>query len=230
MPKRRKEVLVGTFIIVSVLSLLLLLYLMGTMDPVLERSVKLDVEFKDVHGLAAGDPVFLFGYKVGAVSRIEVLRREGDEPARVKVSLSLPGRYRPYLRTDSSVLIDKSITGNNMVLIKEGEGPPLPEGESLVGSVAIDFAAVANRMQRVLVNAEKIASSIASVIEQVESKADLAVSVSRLAALPEELREDILPVRDQVQELLRVVQSVVDENRIDLRHAVANLKETSGKA
>ena len=57
-----------------------------------------------------------------------------------------------------------------------------------------------------------------------------ASSVASLAALPEELRQDILPVRDQVQELLRVVQGVVDENRIDLRHAVANLKETSGKA
>ncbi len=230
MPKRRKEVLVGTFIIVSVLSLVLLLYLMGTMDPVLEKSVKLNVEFTDVHGLAAGDPVYLFGYKVGAVSGIAVLPREGDESARVNVVLSLPGRYRIYLRADSRVLIDKSITGSNMVLIKEGEGPPLPEGESLEGRVAIDFAAVASRMQSVLVNAEKIASSIASVIAQVESNADLAVSVARLAALPEELRADILPVRDQVQELLRVVQGVVDENRIDLRHAVANLKETSGKA
>ena len=230
MPKRRKEVLVGTFIIVSVLLLVLLLYLMGTMDPVLEKSVKLDVEFTDVHGLVAGDPVYLFGYKVGVVNGIELLPREGDEPARVNVNLSLPGRYRSYLRTDSSVLIDKSITGSNMVLIKEGEGQPLPEGESLEGRVAIDFAAVADRMQRVLANAEEIASSVASIMEQVESKADLAMSVSRLAALPEELREDILPVRDQVQELLRVLKGVVDENRIDLRHAVANLKETSGKA
>ena len=230
MPKRRKEVLVGTFIIVSVLSLLLLLYLMGTMDPVLEKSVRLDVEFTDVHGLAAGDPVYLFGYKVGVVNGIEILPRESDEPAQVKVSLSLPGRYRPYLRTDSPVLIDKSITGSTMVLIKDGEGAPLPDGESLSGTVAIDFAAVASRMQKVLANAEQIASSVASVVDEVESKADLAMAVSRLAALPEELREDILPVRDQVEELLRALQGVVDENRIDLRHAVANLKETSGQA
>lgn len=230
MPKRRKEVLVGTFIIVAVLSLVLLLYLMGTMDPVLERSVKLDVEFTDVHGLAAGDPVYLFGYKVGVVNGIEVLPRVGVAPARVNVNLSLPGRYRSYLRADSSVLIDKSITGSTMVLIKEGKGPPLPDGESLAGSVAIDFAAVASRMQRVLINAEEIASSVASVMEQVESKADLAMAVSRLAALPQELRDDILPVRDQVQELLRGLQGVVDENRIDLRHAMANLKETSGQA
>ena len=42
---------------------------------------------------------------------------------------------------------------------------------------------------------------MASVMKQVESKADLAMAVSRLAALPQELRDDILPVRDQVQEL-----------------------------
>lgn len=230
MATRRKEVLVGTFIIVSVLLLLLLFYLMGTMDPVLEKTAKLDVDFTDVHGLGTGDPVFLFGYKVGVVNRIEVLPREGNEAARLRVTLSLPGRYRSYLRTDSLVQIDKSITGSNMVLIKEGEGPPLPEGEVLQGSVAIDFAAVANRMQKVLDNADAIASSVASVVEQVESKADLAMAVSRLAALPEELREDLLPVRDQVQELVNALQGVVDENRIDLRHAVANLKETSGQA
>ncbi len=230
MSKHRKEVLVGTFIIVSVLSLLLLLYLMGTMDPVLEKSVRVDVEFEDVHGLAAGDPVYLFGFKVGEVKEIEIPPREAGESARVTVSLSLPGRYRAYLRADSPVLIDKSITGSNMVLIKEGEGPPLPEGQPLEGRVAIDFAAVASRMQTVLANAEEIASSIASVMEQVESKADLAMAVSRLAALPQELREDILPVRDQVQELVRALQGVVEENRIDLRHAVANLKETSGQA
>lgn len=230
MPKRRKEVLVGTFIIISVLLLLLLLYLMGTMDPVLEKTARVDVEFSEVHGLAAGDPVYLFGYKVGVVSGIEVVPREGDEPARLRVTLTLPGRYRPYLRVDSAVRIDKSITGSNMVMIREGEGPALPEGGILKGSVAIDFAAVADRMQRVLENAETIASSVASVMEEVEQKADLAVAVSRLAALPEELRRDILPVRDQVEELLRALQSVVDENRIDLRHTVANLKDTSAQA
>jgi ABC-type transporter Mla subunit MlaD len=228
--KHRTEVLVGTFIIASVLSLVLHLYLMGTMDPVLEKSVRLDVDFTDVHGLAAGDPVYLFGFKVGEVNEIEIPPPESDQPARVNVTLSLPGRYRAHLRADSPVLIDKSITGSTMVLIRDGAGPPLPEGQPLKGRVAIDFAAVASRMQQVLSNAEEIASSVATVMEQVESKADLAMAVSRLAALPQELREDILPVRDQVQELVRVLQGVVEENRIDLRHAVANLKETSGQA
>ncbi len=230
MPKRRKEVLVGTFIIVSALLLLLLLYLMGTMDPFLEKTVKLEVEFTDVHGLGAGDPVYLFGYKVGVVTAIEILPKEGIEAARLRVRMSLPGRYRSYLRTDSSVQIDRSITGSNMVLIKEGTGPPLPAGETLRGSVVVDFTAVAIRMQKVLINAESIAQSISSVMDEVDKKADLALAVSRLAALPQELREDILPVRDQVQELVRALHSVLEENRLDIRHAVANLKETSGQA
>ena len=230
MPKRRKEVLVGTFIMVSAVLLFLLLYLMGTMDSFLEKTVKLEVEFTDVHGLGAGDPVYLFGYKVGVVTAIEVLPKEGNEAARLRVRMNLPGRYRPYLRTDSSVQIDRSITGSNMVLIKEGKGLPLPTGETLRGSVVVDFSAVAIRMQNVLTDAESIAHHISSLMDEVDSKADLALAVSRLAALPEELREDILPVRDRVEELVHLFHGVLEENRLDIRHAVANLKETSGQA
>ena len=113
MPRRRREVLVGGFIFLSAVLLILLLFLMGAMDWLIEDRARLDVEFADVHGLHVGDPVFLFGLKVGTVTRIDLLPRKGDEAARVRATLQFPARYRSYIRTDTSAVIDRSITGTN---------------------------------------------------------------------------------------------------------------------
>jgi len=57
-------------------------------------------------------------------------RRAGQHKGRPANSM----HCRKYLREDSRVRIDKTLTGNISVLIQEGSGKPLAEGARLAGS------------------------------------------------------------------------------------------------
>ncbi|MCH2375664.1 MAG: hypothetical protein MK538_15885, partial [Planctomycetes bacterium] len=52
----------------------------------------------------------------------------------------------------------------------------------------------------------------------------------KLAEFPEELRSDLVPVRDRIQEVLSAIRELLNENRLDLRHTVASLKEATAQS
>lgn len=229
-PRRRNEILVGSFIFLSLMLLLVLLFAMGSLDSFFEQSHVVAAEFDDVQGLQQGDPVSLLGFRVGKVASVELLPRREGMATRVRVTMKMPAQYIEYLRVDSIAHIDKNLTGNLRVNIHEGTGQPLPQDGTLCGETPADFSAVAARMEKVLIHAEEISSAVSTVVKQVESKTDLALTLSKLAAFPEELRSDLVPVRDRIQEVLSAIRELLNENRLDLRHTVASLKEATAQS
>ena len=228
--KTRNEVLVGAFISLGMGLFVLLLFLMGSLDTLLERSVTVDADFGDIQSLQVGDPVLVFGQKVGKVSTINLRPAEEGKRAVLRVSMTMPARYREYLREDSMVKIDKQLTGNISVLIQESDGKMLPEGARLKGTPVADFATVTQKANQVLDEGEKVVASISRMIKDIESRGEVTAALSAANDILKKVRDEVLPLGDQLKQTLNLVEGIIDENRLDVRHAVANLKETTGAA
>jgi phospholipid/cholesterol/gamma-HCH transport system substrate-binding protein len=229
--KNRNEVLVGAFITVAMLLFVLLLFLMGSLDNFLERTITVEVDFGDVQSLQVGDPVYLFGNKVGKVARIALLPPPADgKRAVVRTALRIPSSCRDYLREDSTVKIDKSLTGKVIVLIEEGDGKRLPDDARLKGTPVTDLASVTQRLNRVLDEGQKVVGSISRMVTEIESKGDATGAVAAAHDILKKVRDEVLPLGDRLRQTMELVQGMVEENRLDIRHTVVNLKETTSSA
>jgi len=228
--KKRNEILVGAFVAGGGVLFLLLLFLMGTLDRVFASWTIVDVEFGDVQGLQPGDHVLMFGNRVGKVSKIELEPKDAQKRAVVRVSLRIPERYRAYLRKDSLVRIDKQITGNNSVLIQESEGEPLPEGGRLTGTPTGDLASGMQKANLLLEEGREVVATISRVVKDLETRGDVSRALGEARGLLENLNAKVLPLSDRLKQAIEELQGILSENRLDLRHMVANLRETSGAA
>lgn len=228
--KRRHEVIVGSFITAGIGLFVLLLFLMGSLDFILARQVTVDADFDDVQSLQAGDPVYVFGLKVGTVVSLDILRGTEGTRSVVRVRLRMPEEARKCLREDTRVKIDKSLTGTISVLILDGVGPPLPEGRRLRGVPSVDLGAVTEKVNQVLSEGESLVSTISKIVSEIESQGSLLAAIDDLAALVKDTRSEIGPLRDNIREILSEIRGILDENRLDIRHTMANLKETSALA
>jgi phospholipid/cholesterol/gamma-HCH transport system substrate-binding protein len=228
--KQRNEILVGAFLCVGFALFVLLLFLMGSLDALLQSTTVVEADFEDVQSLEVGDNVYLFGRKAGKVTGISLLPRKEGERAAIRVAMVMPADSRPYLREDSLVKIDKSLTGNISVLIQESSGNPLPPDGRLKGSPSTDLASITEKVNRVLDEGEKAVAAVSRLVSTIESKGDIPAALAEAAGLLKDVRTEFPSLKDRLDQALAVLKDVVDENRLDLRHTIANLKETTGEA
>jgi ABC-type transporter Mla subunit MlaD len=226
----RNEIIVGSFICLGIGLFVLLLFLMGTLDPLIERTENVEADFENVQGLQEGDPVFLFGMKAGKVNSVTLLPRREGERAAIRVGFTLPARYRPYLRTGSTTKIDKTLTGNISMVIEDGDGEVLAADGRLRGLPSADFAAVTQKAREVLQEGERVVITLSRIVGDLERSGALAAGVEDLAGITREVRRDLGPVREKLVEGIDLFRSILEENRFDLRHAVSRLRETSDLA
>lgn len=228
--RHRSEVLVGGFILTATGLFFLLIFLMGSLEPLLGENAVVEADFSEVNSLQAGDPVYVFGVKAGKVLSTRLLTRSESERATVRVAMRLSLEYRRRLRRDAPVKIDKTLTGNLSVWIGEGEGPPLEAGERLRGVPSADLSIVTDRASDLLGKAEKLVATISRVASEIEAQGSLSGSLADLRALLKELRDEVGPMRVRVREILDETRATIEENRLDVRHTIANFRETSALA
>ncbi len=203
--------------------------LKGALASLLQRETIVDVEFRDARGLRAGDPVLLLGVDVGRVRSVEIAPHTSVAEPRVRVKISLPNALTEHLRVDSQVTIAETARDPVCVLIQGGRGPRFSGDKAIVGSHNGDLNDLTARLDGVAANAERISGAVSRILEDLETNADIALAVSELAAFPKTVREDLIPVREQLEDVLSTVKAVVEENRIDLRHTLTSLRETTEK-
>jgi ABC-type transporter Mla subunit MlaD len=241
--KHRNEVLVGGFVVAALGLFVVLLFLMGAFTGLLRPMTDLRVVFTDIRGLKPGDSVSFLGSKVGRVARVEFGRRrwgeelpdlfpgEEGESTRVLITLRIDGSVFPHIRTGSPVEIDKNLTGNISVLIRDGKGGPLPAGRAILrGTAGVDLAAIADRVDGVLRKAEPAVDGLVGLARRLEESGNIEHAVGDLAAITRELREGIVPVREALAGLIGDARGVIADNRGDLRTIASNLAEGTGLA
>jgi len=234
---KKQEVLVGAFVLLSCALLVLLLSLMGGLDAILSDRVTVTAVFRDVQGLQVGDPVYVYGLKCGKVSAIEPVASGESEPVSMRVEMDVGESERGLIRARTLVVIDKSLTGNISVMMKQPRdeaGGPLAEGERLAGSESSGFEAVTERATAVLDEARLALRSVREVVESVQEDGHLRQGLASVAGLTQDLRERLQTLGSSLESSLARVddtvgslRSLVEENRPAIRQTLANLEEDS---
>lgn len=241
--KQRNEILVGGFIFAALGLLVLLLFLMGTITRLITPVARIQVVFADIRGLKPSDPVSFLGSKVGQVTSVEFVRKPWDrelpalfrddpgEITRVLITLEVDRKILPFLRNDSPVEIDKNLTGNLNVLIREGKGTPLAvEGAILRGSPGTDLATIADRIDAMLRKTEPVIDDLVGFTRKFTGSDDLDRAVKDVALLARELREGLGQIPDKLTDTLQEIQAILGENRGDIRTVATNLAASTAVA
>ncbi len=238
--KRRNEVFAGLFIIASTFLFFLLLFMMGTFQNVLRQYRNVEVVFEDVQGLRRGDPVYFLGRKIGSVARVEFHERVEPHPvesgkilrmSRVLVTLSIPEAYWRLLKTDSTVVVDKSITGNLSVLIREGESNNFLANQEddvrISGAVYFSMDDTAQKLTTALEKANRILSEFAAILDNLRESGHLQSILQDLADTTTRLKNNTGPIADRVASITEDLQKILHENRPHLKVALENIAKSS---
>lgn len=132
MAKDHNELKAGIFIILAFLAALAVI--VRIRDARLGAVQTREVAFKlsdDLGGLRVGDDVRLGGFKIGTVEDVHPHGLETRD-ARMLVRISLPAEYT--LHPNATVGVQSGLTGAvNLNIQDVGSGPPLKDGQQLVG-------------------------------------------------------------------------------------------------
>ena len=132
MKKEHNELKAGIFIVLAFLAALAVI--VRVRDARLGAVQTRVVAFKlsdDLGGLRVGDDVRLGGFKIGTVEDIHPHGLETPDP-RMLVRVTLPAEYT--LHPNATVGVQSGLTGAvNLNIQDVGSGPPLKEGQQLVG-------------------------------------------------------------------------------------------------
>lgn len=202
-----------------------------------------DVHFETVAGLDERAAVRVAGVRVGRVDRIQL------EAQRARVTLLLD---EPVVLTEgtTAAVLNMGILGDRYVELRLGppDAPPLSEDAVLQGSVPVTFDQALEQMgaigdslrgvaesltgerddtdlARLIGNLEAASRELHLVLA--ESRASLAATAANMETLTAELVEDVPRLTRQIEAVMVQVEGMVEENREDLRGAMANVRAIS---
>ena len=173
--ERRREVVVGFFVLVGLLSAMVLIFAIGSEQHVFERRFRIVAVFGNVSGLRAGAPVFVAGVDVGSVAHISFVRGPAaaqGEPSvgRVQVLLAIEKRYSDQIRSDSVATIGSvGLLGDKSVDVSVGS-PSLPEvepGGSISTQDPLTLSDVLDRIEPIRAKFDKILTDLSEVTGKV---------------------------------------------------------------
>lgn len=111
----RREVLVGTVVVIALGGLLSLLVLAGGAASFLSSKRTINVYFRDGQGIRAGCAVRVAGIDAGKVVNVNLAEREGS--LRARATIAIPTSLAEQLKQDVKITIQPSLTGQSRVNI-----------------------------------------------------------------------------------------------------------------
>lgn len=239
MQKQRNDLKAGIFIVISLILIVVVVISIKGVGRILEPSQSTIVTFKltdDLGGLRQGDDVRIGGYKVGVIRDIEVVDRDG-EPTQIRVSFSVPARYR--IRKDARVNVQGTLTGTswlNFDSLGSPDAPALAGGETLVGRPGV--------MATLMAAAGEIAPDVRDTVRDVRTvtmpKVNDTVDTYKTTgmhatALIKHIRGKIDPIverynaiADAGRQAAEQIRDVFGESKGDFKQTVANLSAATG--
>ena len=191
--QKNDQVRAGLFVLAGLVVFVLVVFLLGRKSALFAPTDTLFVSFKEVNGLTVGSPVRLSGLEVGSVEAITFPKDLGNKSAVVK--LAVRTAYMERVREDSRAFIDTNgLLGDKIINISIGDPslPPVRDGATLQAGETLTFESLANTLHgaidsvkhvaqkaelvlgqtadsRVQGDIQRITSSLANVLEEVES-------------------------------------------------------------
>jgi phospholipid/cholesterol/gamma-HCH transport system substrate-binding protein len=179
MDERRRDTVVGIFVVVSIAVAMLMVALLGSEQGIFRRRFQVRAVFGNVSGLRNGAPVFIAGVNVGAVQLIrfvspgggrQPLPPTGTEAAAkpvgvVEVALTIEERFRPQIRRDSvATIASVGLLGDKSIEISVGGAAEaeVASGDVLQSEDPLTITEVIDQLQPVARKVDSILTDISA--------------------------------------------------------------------
>lgn len=208
MTNRKNNIVVGLFVILSLLILLFGVYFLKETVPG-RKSDNYQVLFPQVSTLQDGDPVKVNGVKMGKVQGIEL---SGN---RVRVSLKLDRGLK--LPKDSDVRIQNiGLMGERQIGITLGDSREFwPTGAELSGKIDAGIAETMGIAGQVFVESETLVLSLKAIMDSTVGKPEFVATFNNVVA--------------QTEELSTRLNTFIREIDPKVKHSLTNLEDASSR-
>lgn len=238
--RTRSEIKAGAVIMAALFLGGVILVSSGNWGYVFKKKQTLHILFTDVQGLKVDDPVQVMGLELGKVTCIETTHFT-DEAGRRAAAVEVTARmtYAEAFSRDTSVAVDRSLTGSTALTVVPGRAPEkLGRGEKLTGVQPVSMNELANKagiiarriddFVAMLADKEMAGAAHAAVLDLKETSA-LARSV--MASLNRSIpaaENDLVKSVKNFEQLSGSINTAVAENKVRVADTLVKFQTASG--
>jgi phospholipid/cholesterol/gamma-HCH transport system substrate-binding protein len=178
---------VGIVITVALAVIFLTVMFSGHIEDIVKPRALIYADFYDVRGLRPGAPVWFSGIEIGRVKSLSFYR--GRE---IKVSVYIDRNVLQHLRKDSSAtILTLGLLGDKYLELSPGsaESPALREGDSLAGSVQMEFQDIVEKSKESISRLNDLAKRLDNFIAMIERGEGTVPMLLRDKSLYENLKD-----------------------------------------
>jgi len=228
----RNRIAAGAFLLLMAAAAVAVLILVGGWSTWFEEQRIIRIDFPAAPNIKAGSPVLLAGHPVGRVTDIELVetvcppeREHEGHCYVVQVTAQLPKRYTIY--QNAVVTIQQALVGQsaliNVVDVGYGQAITGP----LEGRQTSPFADAARQLGIGETEKQNLSGILADIKDITQTvRTDIPDIIDKLKTAGANLAE----VTDNVKGTVARLDTVLDENRDDLRKTVANARDLTEQA
>jgi phospholipid/cholesterol/gamma-HCH transport system substrate-binding protein len=203
MEYRSSEVKAGFFIFVSMIGLIAMIFMLGNIQDYFKPMRMLRIVFNFTGGMDIGAPVRYAGLDIGSVKNIELL---GNDKGQDRVAVVAEINPKITIKKNAIAMIKTSgLMGGLYVDVRPGtQGSlPLKENEDLIGEDSFEIAKIGDMATEVI------------------------MELRRFTKLTEGLVSDVNNTLKHVRTSLHNVDSILEDNRSNVRANMENALEIS---
>lgn len=194
MPRRAgRELKVGLLVLAAVAVLALSVFLIGERTNLFARKNRYYIDFQNVSGVRAGNPVQLNGVDAGTVE--EVVLPEDPAKRFIRVWITVESRYADRVRADTRARIKTlGLLGDKYIELTSGSQglPPVPEGGRIEPAAATNVDALLASGEDVMANVVEISASLSTILGRMERGEGLLGELTSDTPAGRQLRESMV--------------------------------------
>ncbi|HEX9668705.1 MAG TPA: MlaD family protein [Thermoanaerobaculia bacterium] len=209
MPRRvGRELKVGLLVLAAVAVLALSVFLIGDRNNLFARKNRYYIDFQNVSGVRAGNPVQLNGVDAGTVE--EVVLPEDPAKRFIRVWITVESRYADRVRADTRARIKTlGLLGDKYIELTSGSQglPRVPEGGRIEPAAATNVDALLASGEDVMANVVEISASLSTILGRMERGEGLLGDLTADTPGGRRLRESMVGTFESVERIAERVET-----------------------
>ena len=181
---RRLSLMVGTFFIVTLVSLAVAVLTLSSESGLFVSYYKIHANFDDVQGLLPGAPVWMAGKEIGRIDEVEFTEFGSERP--IHVAMRINRGIQTRVRSDSVATIGTiGVLGDSYIEIRPGspDGSVLIDGEKINAVSPTNIYAALAQGTDALANVSELARNLNLVVSDVREEGVVAKAASAVSAV-----------------------------------------------